>query len=72
MGIDHGLGGRDSKKSQERRAKKAMRTSAIAKAAIAGKKREVIFDEAARVGEKLLLLVTCTFIHIYITSLILN
>ena len=51
-GIDHGLGGKDNKRSQEKRAKRAMRQSALAKAALqGGKKREVIFDENARVGK---------------------
>ena len=50
-GVDHGLGGKDTKRSQEKRAKRAMRQSAIAKAALqGGKKREIIFDENARVG----------------------
>ena len=50
MGVDHGLGGRDNKKSRQRREKKAKRVKAIAiKALHSGtKKKEVVFDEAAR------------------------
>jgi len=48
-GVDHGLGGRDNKKSQEKRAKKAARQAVKARAALqGGKKKELIFDEAAR------------------------
>ena len=51
-GIDHGLGGKDNKRSQEKRAKRAMRQSIFAKAALqGGKKREIIFDENARIGK---------------------
>ena len=51
-GIDHGLGGKDNKRSQEKRAKKAMRQSIFAKAALqGGKKKEIIFDENARIGK---------------------
>jgi Nucleolar protein 12 (25kDa) len=48
-GVDHGIGGRDNVKSKQRRAKKAEKTKKIALAALqGGRKREVIFDEAAR------------------------
>jgi len=53
MGIDHGLGGKDNQKSQQKRLKKAVRNKAIAQAALVnGKKvgtKEVVFDEKARV-----------------------
>ena len=50
MAVDHGLGGKDNKKSQQRREKKAKRTKAIAiKALHSGtKKKEVVFNEVAR------------------------
>ena len=50
MAVDHGLGGKDNKKSQKRREKKAKRVKALAiKALHSGtKKKEVVFDEAAR------------------------
>ena len=50
MAVDHGLGGKDNKKSQQRREKKAKRTKAIAiKALHSGTKRkEVVFNEVAR------------------------
>jgi Nucleolar protein 12 (25kDa) len=48
-GVDHGIGGRDNVKSKQRRAKKAEKTKKIALAALqGGRKREVIFNEAAR------------------------
>jgi len=51
MAIDHGLGGKDNKKSQQKREKKAKRIKALAvKALHSGtKKKEVVFDENARV-----------------------
>lgn len=51
MAVDHGLGGKDNKKSQMRREKKARRIKAVsAKALQSGtKKKEVAFDEQARV-----------------------
>lgn len=50
-GCDHGLGGRDNEKSRQRRAKRAAVTKKIALSSLKGgpKKREVIFDENARV-----------------------
>jgi hypothetical protein len=50
-GCDHGLGGRDNEKSRQRRAKRAAVTKKIALSSLKGgpKKREIIFDEAARV-----------------------
>ena len=48
MGVDHGLGGRNGEKSKKRRQKKAKQVAAIAKQAL-GKKKEVIFNEDARV-----------------------
>ena len=50
-GCDHGLGGRDNEKSRQRRAKRAAVTKKIALSSLKGgpKKREVIFDEDARV-----------------------
>jgi hypothetical protein len=51
MTVDHGLGGRDSKKSREKRAKRLEKK--MRKVKIGGdnkkKKREVIFDENSRV-----------------------
>ena len=48
-GVDHGLGGRDNKRSQEKRAKKAARQAIKARAALTGgKKKELIFDESSR------------------------
>jgi hypothetical protein len=50
MTIDHGLGGRDGVKSKQRREKKARKQKIVAtKAITGGKKKEVIFDEKARV-----------------------
>lgn len=50
MGIDHGLGGKDNKKSQQKREKRAVKNKSIAmKALTGGKKKEVIFNESARV-----------------------
>ena len=50
MAIDHGLGGRDGKKSKERRAKKALKQKMTAQAALTGgKKREIVFNEESRV-----------------------
>ena len=48
MAVDHGLGGKDSVKSRQRRAKKAKRTAMVAKSSLT-KKGEVIFNENARV-----------------------
>ena len=50
-GCDHGLGGRDNEKSRQRRAKRAAVTKKIALSSLKGgpKKREIVFDEAARV-----------------------
>lgn len=50
MGVDHGLGGKDNKKSQQRREKKAKRTKSIAMKALhsGSKKKEVVFDEESR------------------------
>jgi hypothetical protein len=48
MAIDHGLGGRDSEKSRQRRAKKARHVASVAQASMT-KKKEVIFNEDARV-----------------------
>lgn len=49
-GVDHGIGGRDNVKSKQRRAKNAEKTKKIALAALQnGRKREVIFSDAARV-----------------------
>jgi hypothetical protein len=47
--IDHGLGGKDHKKSVEKRAKKAARQKKQARdALVGGKKKAVVFDEEAR------------------------
>ena len=49
MAVDHGLGGKDNKKSKEKRAKKHLKTKKIAQAALTGgKKRAVVFDEQSR------------------------
>lgn len=48
MGVDHGLGGKNGEKSRNRRLKKAKHIAAIAKGALT-KKKEVLFDDAARV-----------------------
>lgn len=49
MAIDHGLGGKDNTKSKDKRAKRALKNKKTAlKAITGGKKREVIFDAAAR------------------------
>lgn len=53
MGVDHGLGGRDSLKSKLRREKKAKQLKAIAKSVRTEglhNRNEVKFDEAARVA----------------------
>jgi ribosomal RNA-processing protein 17 len=47
MAVDHGLGGKDTAKSKERRVRKAKKVSAIAKSALT-KKKEVIFNEESR------------------------
>ena len=50
MGIDHGLGGKDNKKSTEKREKRALKNKTVAMRALTGgKKKEVIFNENARV-----------------------
>lgn len=49
MGVDHGLGGKNNEKSRTRRLKKAKHVASIAKAALT-KKKEVLFDDAARVN----------------------
>jgi ribosomal RNA-processing protein 17 len=50
MGIDHGLGGKDNKKSQQKREKRAVKNKSIAmKAMTGGKKKEVLFNENARI-----------------------
>jgi ribosomal RNA-processing protein 17 len=50
MAIDHGLGGKDNKKSSEKRAKRAARQKNKAhNAIVGGKKRQVIFNEEDRV-----------------------
>jgi hypothetical protein len=50
MGVDHGLQGRNNKKGQEKRFRKAKRIKAIAMAALTGgKKKEIVFNEASRV-----------------------
>jgi hypothetical protein len=48
MGVDHGLGGKNGEKSRKRRIKKAKQVSTIAKGAL-NKKKEVMYDDAARV-----------------------
>ena len=49
MAIDHGLQGKNSSRSREKRAKKALKNKAIAMAAlVGGKKKEVIFNEEKR------------------------
>jgi hypothetical protein len=54
MGIDHGLGGRDSLKSKQRRERKAKRlknlTKSLASDGFENNKKEVKFDENARVA----------------------
>lgn len=49
MGVDHGLGGKNSEKSRTRRQKRAKQVASIAKAAL-GKKKEVVFDDESRVS----------------------
>jgi hypothetical protein len=50
MGIDHGLGGKDNKRSKEKREKRAIKSKKVAlKALTGGKKKEVLFDDAARI-----------------------
>jgi hypothetical protein len=51
MGVDHGLGGRDNKKSREKRDKRFRKKEAKAKmiTALPVKKREVVFSEDSRV-----------------------
>jgi hypothetical protein len=54
MGVDHGLGGKDNRKSKEKRAKRLAKKAAKAKfeaKSLGGnklKKREVMFNEASR------------------------
>ena len=48
-GCDHGLGGKDSQKSKEKRAKRAAKQKVFAqKQLTGGKKKAVVFDENAR------------------------
>ena len=51
MGVDHGLGGRDNKKSREKRDKRFRKKEAKAKmiTGLPVKKREVVFSEDSRV-----------------------
>lgn len=49
MGVDHGLGGKNNEKSRTRRLKKAKHVASIARAAQTNKK-EVLFDDTARVN----------------------
>ena len=52
MAIDHGLGGKETQKNKEKRKKKADKRAALARTALKiGKKgrKEVVFDEDARV-----------------------
>lgn len=51
MGVDHGLGGRDNKKSREKRDKRFRKKEAKAKMmfAMPVKKRELVFNEQSRV-----------------------
>lgn len=51
-GVDHGLGGKESENSRRKRAKKAERIKRNAHAGMKGPngKKEVVFDEAARVA----------------------
>eukprot|EP01042_Synura_sphagnicola_P003384 gene3384-4195_t len=49
MAVDHGLQGKDSKRSKEKRAKRALRNKALAlKGLVGGKRKEVVFDENVR------------------------
>ena len=55
MGVDHGLGGKDGDKQQQKRAKKAFRQREYAhnqlvttKGKKGGVQKEIVFDEAAR------------------------
>ena len=50
MGVDHGLGGRDNKKSREKRDKRFRKKESKAKmfTAMPAKKKEVVFDESSR------------------------
>ena len=51
MGVDHGLGGRDNKKSREKRDRRFRKKQAKAQLLqkLPAKKRAVVFDEEARV-----------------------
>jgi hypothetical protein len=50
MTVDHGLGGKDSVKSKEKRAKRAARQKIIARNALTGgKKKSVVFNEESRI-----------------------
>jgi hypothetical protein len=50
MAVDHGLGGKDSKRSHEKREKRAKKQKAFARKALTGgNKKELKFDDDARV-----------------------
>jgi hypothetical protein len=50
VGCDHGLGGKDNEKSKLKRVKKAAKNKAVAMRALTGgHKKEVVFDDDARV-----------------------
>lgn len=50
MAVDHGLGGKDSQRSRDKREKRARKQKAFARKALTGgNKKEVKFDENSRV-----------------------